>query len=1051
VIPVSLIESFTRHKVAGNLLLALMILSGVWGFTQLNRQLLPDFALEIITIDVQWPGASPRDVELNILETVEPELRYIESVDKVEATAFEGRARIAMVFEQGANMSKALSDVQAAMARITTLPTDSEKPVITQVLPAELVCQIQLSGPFPEEALKLLANQVRDDLLDLGMAQVQIKGARATEIWVEVPDAELRRLDLTLNDVAARIDRESLDLPAGQVYSGSVSRQIRSEGLARNAGELGNLEIVSLETGEKLRLKDVAKVFETVAEGAASNLVQGNPSVGLKIQRSRGIDSLESQRKVEKYLAELQTQLPPTLKVTMFDVAADQVRQRLRMLINNGAMGLLLVLIVLYMFMNGRTAFWVAVGIPVAICATVAGMAYLGLSLNMISMFAIIMGLGIIVDDAIVVGEHAEFLHRQGASPEDAALRSAKVMRLPVLAASITTIAAFSPILTIGSTVGQILRELPITIVLIIVASLIECFLVLPMHLRSSLQAMERGPKKPPGRFHLAFNAFRESKFAVASEFAYKRRYSTILATISLFVLAIVMMASGRVGFDFFPSPETDLIAANISLSPGSSRNTTREMVMEAERAAYAVEERLGSGPGSVISFGFGTLGSTVTRANESPENGDHVAAYTIELAPSDSRTVRTGEFMVAWEQEMQAVSGLEQLTVFEVNVAGPPGKDLDIRLSGAPLNDIKAAAMELRREIARIPGVSGVADNLPYGMEEYVMELTPAGRAMGFTTESVSRQIRNTFQGAIAQRFSRDQEEVVVRVRLAPEDRNADGLRGIYLQVSNGREVPLTEVVTLRSQVGFSQIRREDGLREVAVTGSVDQRITTTNEVARVVEELVLDRVREEYGVNATFKGKAQEQAEAFGDFVIALVLALSVIYIVLAWVFSSYSTPLVIMAMIPFGLVGAVFGHYILSFALNIFSLQALMGLAGVMVNDSIVLVTTVKREQAAGASLREAVLAGTKERLRPVIMTTTTTVVGLLPILFETSQQAQLIQPLAVTLVFGLLLSPFLVLFFVPALMGVGHDIKSGGRRRKARQSGQEPNQESAASVA
>jgi multidrug efflux pump subunit AcrB len=1027
-------ESFAQHKVAGNLLMILMLLSGIWGFSQLNRQLMPDFTLDIITVDIRWPGASPRDVEANLLEALEGELRFIEGADRVDSTAFEGRASAVVTFEDGSDLAKGLNDIQAAVARITTFPTDSERPIISQVLPNELVCRLELSGPFPEMALKILAQQVRNDLLDLGLAQVEINGARDTEIWVDVPATELRRLDMSLNDVAERIGSESIDLPAGQVFSGNVSRQIRSEGLARNAAEVGNIEIMSAETGEKLKLKDIAKVYEAFEEGSASHLVQGDSSIGIIIKRSRGLDSLSAQSKVEAYIAGLQAELPSTLKVSMFDIAADMVRERLSMLLWNGFIGLMLVLIVLYIFLNGRTAFWVAAGIPVAIFATIGGMALFGLSLNMISMFAIIMGLGIIVDDAIVVSEHAEFLHRQGASPADAASRAAKVMSLPVLAASITTIAAFSPILTMGSTVGMILRELPITIILIIIASLIECFLVLPMHLRGALEAMDRGPKKGPSKFHVAFNKFRDTRFSSISEFSFANRYSTITATFGLFILGVLMMASGRVGFDFFPSPETDYIAVNIALSPGSGRDVTESMLLEAERAAYAIEERLGGGNNSLIGFGYGSLGTSVGRSNDSPMLGDYVGGYTVELRPSDLREMRTSDFIRAWEDEMRPVPGVEALTVFEVNVAGPPGKDLDVRLSGAPLDVMKAAAMEVRSAVARIPGVNGVSDNLPYGMEEYVLELTPEGRAMGFTTESVSRQIRNTFEGAIANRFARDQEEILVRVRLASDDRSLNGLRGIYLQVPNGREVPLTEVVTLRSQVGFSQIRRENGLREVAVTASIDQQVTTINEVTSLINELVLERVRAEYGVNAEFKGKAVEQAGAMGDFSIALLLALSVIYIVLAWVFSSYSTPLIIMAVIPFGFVGAVFGHYIMGFALNIFSLQALMGLAGIMVNDSIVLVMTIKREMAAGSSLSEAVLVGTKERLRPVIMTTTTTVVGLLPILFETSQQAQLIQPLAVTLVFGLLLSPFLVLFYVPALLGVGADIKSlrGGRR-------------------
>ncbi|MDG1463429.1 MAG: efflux RND transporter permease subunit, partial [Gammaproteobacteria bacterium] len=351
----SLMESFVRHKVAGNLLLILMMLAGVWGLSQLNRQLMPDFTLDIITVDIRWPGSSPRDVESNVLEALESELRFIEGADRVDSIAFEGRANAVVTFEEGSDMSKGLTDIQAAVARITTFPTDSERPVITQLLPNELVCRIELSGPFSEEALKLLAQQVRDDLLDLGLASVEINGARDTEIWVDVAETELRRLGMSLNDVAQRISAESIDLPAGKVYSGSVSRQIRSEGMARSATELANIEVMSGEGGEKLQLKDIAKVREAFEEGSASHLVQGDPSIGIVIKRSRGLDSLNAQRKVEAYLERLESELPPTMKIAMFDVAAEQVRQRLSMLLTNGFMGLVLVLIVLYLFLNVRT------------------------------------------------------------------------------------------------------------------------------------------------------------------------------------------------------------------------------------------------------------------------------------------------------------------------------------------------------------------------------------------------------------------------------------------------------------------------------------------------------------------------------------------------------------------------------------------------------------------------------------------------------------------------------------------------------------------------
>ncbi len=1024
-----MISLFARHPVAGNLLMLVMLMMGTFGLTKLNRQVMPDFSLRTISISVQWPGASPTDIETNILTAIEPEVRFLDHVSRVNASANDGRGEVQVIFDESVNFSRALTEVQAAIARITTFPLDIEQPVITEIDPPDMICQIEVSGPYSEQALKLIAKRIRDDLLDLGISRIKLLGAREAEIWVEVPNDTLRRLDLTLDDIANRIGESSLDLPSGSVESGGIARQIRSKALARTAQDIGRIEVVSEASGNKLRIRDIAQINETFKENSVTHLQDENPSVGMMLYRYRRADSIEAQRTVTEYLEKLHVELPPNLRVEMFDVFADQTTQRVRMLVTNGIGGLALVLVVLFFFLNGRVAFWVAMGIPVAIFAALGGMAILGMSLNLMSMFAIVMGLGIIVDDAIVIGEHTEMLHRHGMSPEEATMTAAKVMFAPVMAASLTTIAAFMPMMTIGKEIGQILRDLPITVILVIAASLAECFLVLPMHLKKALQRLDRTPtRQDSNSFQQAFIRFRDHRFANAVHFAFEHRYSTVLTAVCAFLISLALLTSGRVGFEFFPSPESAVVFGNFDMTPGTPRDKTQAMVNEMARAARAAENKLTDGAGGLIGFQFGSIGTNEGRQSESSIIGDHLGGYEIELIPGDLREIRTRDFIAAWKDEVRPHAGVESLQVYARSTAGPPGRDIDLRLHGAPLDVLKEIALFVRDGIEKIPGPMSVEDNLPYGKQEIVMKVKPAGLAMGFTTQSVARQVRNALEGAVAKRFPHNQEEVIVRVKMSDTGQpGLESIRELYLRSPDGNEVLLTEVVSLSTKIGYSQIRREDGLRQVSVTADVDKSITTTNAILATAAQTVAPLVKEKYGIDIGFKGKADEQQAAVADTLIALIVAIVTIYIILAWVFSSYTTPFIVMSIIPFGFVGAMFGHWIMGFHVNMTSLQALLGLAGVMINDAIILVSSVKRRMADGNSLTEAVVSGAQERLRPVILTTLTTIGGLTPLLFERSFQAELIQPLTITLIFGLLFSPFLVLFFVPSLLGIGDDLR------------------------
>ena len=1051
-----LIAMFVRHPVAGNLLMWVLILFGIWGASNISRQVLPNFTIEKIRVTVQWPGASPEDVESNVLEAIEPEIRFLEKVSRVDSVAAEGRAEIIVDYENGVNISKALTDVQSAVSRITTFPQDMERPVVSQIVNSDLVCRIEVSGPFSELALKRHARRIRDDLLDLGQSEVRMMGLRKSEIHVEIPGDTLRALDLTAGDVAARIASSSLDMPAGSIESGSVSRQLRTEHLARTANEVAGIEVMSRSSGEKLVLRDIATVTESFAEGGVSRSTGGHHSIGLMVMRAPGVDSVDAQKRISAYVDELRAELPPTLKVEMYDVFADQATQRVRMVVENGLQGMVLVLLVLFLFMNARVAFWVAWGIPVSVLATLGAMAAMGLTLNLISMFAILMAIGIIVDDAIVVAESAEVLHRRGSSPEEAVLTAVRRMAPAVIAAGLTTVAGFMPVLAIGATVGKIIRELPITVCLAVAFSLIECLLVLPMHLKHALVRLDQqgGANINPfaaslaragsgigrwpvlagyrlvearERFLVHFRAFRDGRFARFTGHSYRHRYSTVLAVLCTLVLTISMFTTGRVGFEFFASPETDLFFGNFSFTPGTPREQTAKMVEEVGRAVRAAEAKLTDGRGGLIRYQVGSVGTNESRPGETIQTGDHAGGYTVELISGDLRDVHNAEFIRAWREEIRPMPGVERVSVMDMSAGGPPGRDLDMRLSGAPLRMLKAAAVELQERVEDIPGIVSASDNLPWGKQELVMELTPAGRAMGFTTQGVARQVRDAFEGAIAKRFPRDQEEVIVRVKLARSAQSADTIRDLYLRAPDGSEVPLAEVVDLKSRVGFSEIRREDGLRQVAVSADVDYDVTTTNEVADLLRTSVLPELVRKHGVHIEFKGKAEEQARALGEFRTALMLAISSIYIILAWVFSSYTRPLIVIAIIPFGLVGSVFGHWAMGYNINMLSLQALLGLSGVLVNDTIVLLRTAEQHQEGGETFSDAVLHAVRDRLRPVILTTGTTIGGVVSLLFEGSLQAQLVQPIAVTLIFGLLFSPVLVFMFAPALLGIGEDLR------------------------
>ena len=1030
----SMIRIFAQHPTASNLVLALMIVCGLAATQVLNRQFFPDFGLDYVTVSIVWPGASALDVDESLVNSIEPVVRFIDGVKKVSSSSYEGLANITIEFESSHDMQLGLAEVESAVGQITTLPLDSEKPRIKRLLRYETVSKLVLSGAHSERALKHYAKKVRDHLLSKGIDKIDLFGDRSEEIWVAVEPKILQKFDLTVGDISEQIRNQSQDLPAGEIAGGE--RQVRSLGLKKEAIDLETLELKSLPDGSKMLLKDIAVVSEQFEDGQKRAFRKGELAIEFDIQRATNSDALDASEIIRSELDEIRSFLPNDLKIETYNVQSNLIKERINLLVSNGMSGLLLVLIILFLFMSPRVALWVAIGIPASILAALAIMWASDQTINMLSLFGMIMAIGIVVDDAIVVGEHADHRFKTGLSSLEAAVVGAERMAVPVLSATLTTIAAFLPLFVISGIIGQIISAIPFVVIAILIASLIECFLVLPAHLSYGLGRAKKESGKF-GRFRSKVDnsliKFRKEQFEPLVKKAVENRYFTVSIAAMIFMISIGSVMGGHVGYQFFPSPEPNTIYANVRMLPGSTQEETRSAVLEVETALYDGLKKAGHNPEELVVMSLGRLGTlAMTGGSLSAVSSDSLGGVVVELTSSEFRQIKSSEVIAIWREETVWPSGVENLT-FEAQRSGPPGGDMDIRLrtNGGEITLLKKAAGELGTLLGRYDGVSDVDDNMPFGKPEILLELNERGRALGFSTSSVARQVRDLIDGSISIRFPRGEEEITVRVRLEKDSVDNSILQNVLLRSSDGKKIPLKEIVNFSYSKGFSRIKRENGFKEIAVSAEIDSSITRSSYVQRALLDDGLRNIGDRYGVEWSFEGRAREQRETMSDMILGASLGFALIYIILAWVFSSYSRPFVVMAIVPLGFVGAVLGHGVLGFDLTILSIFAILGLSGIIINDSIVLVTTIN-ERAKESSLIEAVVSGSGDRLRAVFLTSATTIGGLTPLLFETSLQAQFLIPMAITLVFGMALATFIVLFIVPSVVFIEQDIKKAMER-------------------
>ncbi|SFD91036.1 efflux RND transporter permease subunit [Roseivivax sediminis] len=1023
-----LFSYFTRHRTIANLLLVLMLAAGALAIPNMRAQFFPDVVIDEIDVDVRWEGAGAEDIDAGIVQLLEPALLAVEGVEGTEAESQEGRARLEVEFEPGWDMARAANDIQQAVDSVTELPEEAEDPEVTRNNWFDRVTDVVVSGPLDPQQLAGIADAFVQRMFEEGITSTTIRGISAPRTVIEVPSANLLAYDVTLEEIAAAIAAEVDADPAGEVTGANA--RVRTGVEKRAADQIAAIALRSNPNGTSLTVGDVANVRVEGVDRARSYFVGENSAISIRVDRSARGDAIAIQRRVEEIAAEMSAELPAGTRIELIRTRADEISQRLDILIDNGLMGLGLVVALLFLFLNARVAFWVAAGIPTAMFAAVALMYASGITFNMISIFALIITLGIVVDDAIVVGEHSDALARRGLPPAEAAERAAARMAMPVFCATLTTIIAFFGLTAIGGRFGEMIKDIPFTVIVVLIASLVECFLILPNHMAHALRhsGKDHWYDLPSRVVNRGFLWVRERLFRPLVAGVIAGRYVVLAGAVALLASQAALMIRGDVPWRFFNAPEQPSISGNFAMAPGATREDSLAMMREMQRATAAVgaayEAEHGRNP---VAFVMTEIGGNTGRGLSGTESKDPdlLGAISIELIEPDFRPYSSFAFVADLQEEVQN-HPLAETVSFRGWRSGPGGDALDVQFSGAEAGILKAASEDLKEALARFPEVSAVEDDLPYDQEELILELTPQGAALGFDIDSLGRTLRARLGGIEAATYPLGPRSAEIRVELPEDELTADFLERTQLRLPEGGYVALADIVQVDRRTGFSTVRRENGVRLISVTGDIaeDDPQSAAN-VIEALQEEILPRIASERQVDYTLSGLSEDEDEFLSDAATGLVLVLLGIYLILAWVFASWTRPLVVMAIIPFGLVGTIWGHNVWDVPTSMFTVVGLLGMTGIIINDSIVLVTTID-DYASDRGIVPAIIDGAADRLRPVLLTTLTTVLGLGPLLYESSSQAQFLKPTVITLCYGLGFGMVLVLLVVPALLAVGEDF-------------------------
>ncbi|AKJ63986.1 efflux RND transporter permease subunit [Kiritimatiella glycovorans] len=1006
------------NHVAANLIMFVCLIGGLIMFSQIRQEVFPDLDLDQVRVTVAYPGASPEEVERGIVLAVEEAIRGLDGIDEIRSTAAEGVGTVTAELIRGADLQQLYQDIRSEVDRIITFPEEAEEPEVRIVSRKREVLTIVVHGQTPRTVLRELTEDLRDVLLqDPGITQVELGGARSLEIGVSLDQAQLRRYGLTLGDLAARLRSRSLELPGGQLETPGGDLMIRMKERRDYGREFARLPVISPPGGTDVELADIADVQDGFAADEDRHAIyDGEPALMLTVFRVGEQTPITVADAVRAQLQTIRPTLPPGIAIDELRDMSEIYAQRVNLLLRNGALGLVLVLILLGIFLEARLAFWVMLGIPISFLGSMLALPMLGVSINMVSLFAYIIALGIVVDDAIVVGENIYYHHQQGLPFMQAAVRGAREVAMPVTFSIMTNIVAFLPLYFIPGTMGKIFKMIPLVVSTAFLISLIESLFVLPAHLghqrdrrRHGLMRWLHGKQRA---FSDAFVRWINTRYSAFLAGVLRRRYFVFAVAVAVLTLTLGYVGSGRMGMDLFPRVESDFARVTVTLPVGSPVETTEAVVRRLKDAAHDVIRE--SGHDELLEGIFADIGA----------GGNHRASMRAFLADAEVRRrigISTQEFVERWREATGPVPGVESIR-FQSDFGGPGGgPGLTVELSHRKLDVLEAASAELAEALATYPQVSDIDDGFQPGKEQIDFRMTAAGESLGLTARDVANQLRHAFYGAEAIRQQRGRNEIKIMVRRPVSERDSEyDLESLLLRTPAGGEIPLDEAVERTRGRAYTTIDRRDGRRVVSATANVEPR----SEAPVILEDLqrsVLPGLVAHYpGLSYSFEGRQADMRESLGSLKTSFLMAMLAIFAMLAVPFRSYIQPLIVMVSIPFGIIGAVAGHLIMGYSLSVISMLGIVALSGVVVNDSLVLIEYAnRRRRQEDLSPHDAVHMAGLQRFRPIMLTTFTTFGGLSPMILETSLQARFLIPMAISLGFGILFATLITLVLVPSL--------------------------------
>lgn len=1040
-----MIRFFAAHPTAANLMMLLFILLGLVTLPDIKRETFPEIKSYTIEINVPYPGAAPYDVEQGICMPLEDALDGISYIDEKVCDARQNLGLMTVKMLEQGDFEQFTDDIKTAVDGISDFPDEAELAIVSEKGRTQDVISVALTADIPRTELKTLAEQVKQRmLLDPLIPLVEITGFSQRQLRIEVPMDNLRRYRLSLQELANLIKTQSRDLPLGSIETTNRQVQIRFNDERRSVLELAELVILTGEQGNEVRLGDIAHISDTFELAEDNISYNGQPTALLKIKKNTIDDSLDVLAAVNEVIARETALLPEGVTLELTQDATSIVKDRIQMLSTNAWQGLLLVFAVMWLFFTIRYAFWVVMGLPVSFLASFFVLGHLGITINMLSMVALLLALGILMDDAIVISESIASQIKKGLKPLQAAIEGTKVVARGVASSFATTLCIFVGLIFLEGDLGQILKVIPIVLISVITVSLIEAFLILPSHLYHSLShAHDREIKPFRRKFEQKFEQFRlfvNRKVEQLIQF----RYAFIGGVLALFFLSVGMLASGILKFAAFPAIEGDLVQARILMPGGTPLKRTEEVVQQLLDALDKTGQELGAQETTPL------IKAVTVSYNENAdayEQGPHLATITADLLTAETRNTKIQQILDGWRQHTGTLAQAQNIS-FKEPAIGPSGRAIEIRLSGNDLAQLTEASFQLQHWLKGYPGVSNLMGDLRPGNPEYTLTLKPGAMNLGIDAQTIANQTRAAFQGTKVLETNVDLETYEVSVKLSQDSRDQflDFDSFPIIHPTTKEAIPLSSVATIESTRGYSRINRVNNMRTVTVYGDVDTQVNNTAAVLKDVQSRWMDDFKTAYpDIRISFEGEIKNAATTQQSMGRALMLGLVGVFILLSFQFKSYVEPLIVMIAIPLSLIGVIWGHLLMGLNLTMPSMLGFVSLAGIVVNDSILLVEFVKKRVAEGLSVHEAAAKASYDRFRAVLLTSVTTIAGMTPLLFETSLQAQILIPLATSIVFGIAMSTLLVLFVIPGLYTILEDFglaKASGDKSQTTDAGHDP---------